>query len=109
MPSELPIACSLNASELPARLAEMADLGHAALVDARTEPTRARLRFAANAGVRARVEAIVAAESQCCAFLQMRVHDEPDTVVLTIDAPENAEPVLAELVDAFRTEQQSAR
>jgi hypothetical protein len=108
MPSELPIACSLNASELPARLAEMADLGRAALIDARTEPTRAQLRFAAGAGFRARVEAIVAAESRCCAFLTMRVSDEPDTVVLTIDAPEDAELVLAELVDAFRNERQVA-
>jgi hypothetical protein len=86
----------------------MADLGRAALIDARTEPTRAQLRFAAGAGVRARVEAIVAAESQCCAFLTMRVSDEPDTVVLTIDAPEDAQLVLAELVDAFRNEQQVA-
>jgi hypothetical protein len=104
MPSELPIACSLNARDLSARLAELADLGGAALIDARTEPTRAQLRFAAAAGVRARVEAIVAAESQCCAFLTMRVSDELDTVVLTIDAPEDAHLVLAELVDAFRSE-----
>jgi hypothetical protein len=109
MPSELPIACSLNASELNARLAEMADLGRAALIDARTEPTRAELRLAAGAGVRARVEAIVAAESECCAFLTMRVRDELDTVVLTIDAPEDAHLVLAELVDAFRGERQVAR
>ena len=108
MPSELPIACSLNASELPMRLAEMADLGRAALIDARTGATSARLRFAAGAGIRQRVEAIVAAESHCCAFLQMRVSDEPDTVVLTIDAPEGAELVLAELVDAFRGEQRAA-
>jgi hypothetical protein len=38
----------------------------------------------------------------------MRVSDEPDTVVLTIDAPEDAQLVLAELVDAFRNEQQVA-
>jgi hypothetical protein len=108
MPAELPIACSLNASELPARLDEMAALGRAVLIDARTEPTRAQLRFAAGIGVRARVEAIVAAESECCAFLDMRVSDEPDSVVLTIDAPEDAELVLAELVDAFRNERQVA-
>lgn len=63
--------------------------------------TRARLRFAAGAGIRERVDAIVAAESSCCAFLTMRVTDEPDAVVLTIDAPEDAELVLVELVDAF--------
>jgi hypothetical protein len=106
MPCELPIACSLNPSELPARLAEMADLGRGALIDARIEPTRAQLRFAAGSGVRARVEAIVAVESQCCPFLTMRVSDESDTVVLTLDGPEDAELVLAELLDAFYTERQ---
>jgi len=101
MPDELPIACALSATDLPNRLREMSDLGRDALVDSDLDGTRARLRFAAGAGIRERVDAIVAAESSCCAFLAMRVSDEPDAVVLTIDAPEDAEPVLAELVDAF--------
>jgi len=36
------------------------------------------------------------------------VTEEPDTVLLTIDAPEGAEVVLAELVDAFRGQPQAA-
>ena len=110
MPDDaLPIACSLTATELPKRLAEMSDLGRAALIDAHTDATRAELRFAAGTGVRDRVEAVVAAESQCCAFLDMTVTDEPDTIVLTIQAPEDAELVLAELVDAFRGQAQVGR
>jgi hypothetical protein len=109
MPTDLPIACSLNATELPKRLAEMADVGRAALRDIRTTGTHAQLSFAAAASVRDRVEAIVAAESLCCAFLDMTVSDEPDLVVLTIDAPEGAELVLAELVDAFRGTTEAAR
>jgi hypothetical protein len=108
MPAELPIACSLSATELPKRLAEMADLGRLALVHARIESLQAQLRFAAGAGIRERVEAVVAAESHCCAFLTMRVADEPDAVVLTIAAPEGAEVVLAELVEAFRGQPQAA-
>jgi hypothetical protein len=110
MPDDaLPIACSLAATELPKRLAEMADLGHAALIDARTEANRAELRFVAGAGVRDRVDAIVTAESQCCAFLDMAVTEEPDTVVLAIEAPDDAELVLTELVDAFRGRPQVRR
>jgi hypothetical protein len=108
MPAEPPIACSLSATELPARLAEMAALGAAALTDTRQDAAHAELRFAAGAGVRERVEAVVAAESHCCAFLAMHVTGEPDAVVLTIDAPEGAEVVLAELVDAFRSRPQAA-
>lgn len=65
MPAEPPIACSLSATELPVRQAQMAELGRDALVEAHVGGTHAELR-------------------------------------LTIDASEDAEPVLAELVDAFR-------
>jgi hypothetical protein len=104
MPDELPIACSLSATELPVRQAQMARLGREALVVARVAGTRAELRFTAGAGVRESVQSFAVAESQCCAFLTMRVDDAPDEVRLTIEAPEDAEPVLAELVDAFRGE-----
>jgi hypothetical protein len=70
MSAELPIACSLTATD----------------------------------GIRDRVEAIVQAEAQCCAFLNMEVRDEPDLVVLHIAAPSDADLVLGELVDAFRGE-----
>jgi hypothetical protein len=48
------------------------------------------------------VEGIVAAESQCCAFLEMQIAEAPDEIVLSITAPDGAEPVLDELVSAFR-------
>ncbi|WP_259315349.1 hypothetical protein [Capillimicrobium parvum] len=99
----------MSASELPRRLEEMAHLGRAALVDAHADSRWAKLCFAAGAGVRDRVLAVAAAEAGCCAFLTMRVTDEPDTVVLTIDAPDGAELVLAELVAAFRGRPEPAR
>jgi MerR family transcriptional regulator, copper efflux regulator len=101
MSAEAPIACSLNASELPARHARMAALGRDALLASRAGATHAELRFAARAGVRARLEDLAAAEARCCPFLDMAIADEGDAVVLAIDAPEAAAPVLAELVGAF--------
>jgi len=109
MPAHLPIACSLSSTELPRRQAEMAELGRAALVDVRHDSTRAELRFAAGDGVRERVEAFAAAEAQCCPFLTMRVSDEADVVLLTLDAPEDADGLLADLVDAFRAEPEVVR
>lgn len=109
MPADLPIACTLSADEFPKRLSEMAALGHAALIDARVDATHARLRFAQGPGIRDQVEAIVAAESHCCAFLEMRTSEAPGAVVLEIDAPEGAELVLTEIVDAFRGVGQVAR
>ncbi|MGH2918293.1 MAG: hypothetical protein ACRDLS_06795 [Solirubrobacteraceae bacterium] len=101
MLTELPIACSLSAPELSSRLTEMARLGRAALHEARRDGNVAVLTFTAGAGVRDRVAAVVAAESKCCPFFAMSVTDEPGAVVLTIGAPEGAEPALETLVEAF--------
>ena len=106
MTTEPPIACSLSATERPARLAAIAGLGRDALLDSRTDDRRAVLRFAAGPGVHERVADIVAAESKCCAFLTMQVSTTPDEVELSITAPEGAEPVLDELVSAFRGQPQ---
>ena len=107
MSAEPPLACSLSATELPVRLADMADLGRAALLDVSHDELRAVLRFAAGDGVHERVQAIADAESSCCAFLTMRVGAVADSVVLSIEAPEGADVILAEFVDAFRGQPQA--
>ena len=101
MPSELPIACSLNATELPRRLAEMGELGSSALQSVERSPTIAALHFRRGDGTRERLKAIVAAEASCCAFLDMTLRDSRDALVLTISAPPDAALVLDELVAAF--------
>ena len=106
--NEIPIACTLGAADLQRRLRDMSDLGREALIDAELADRSAVLRFAAAAGIRERVAAIAEAESQCCAFLTMSVAEEADVVTLTIDAPEGAQVVLRELVDAFATGTMSA-
>jgi hypothetical protein len=99
--TELPIACSLSGAEMPARLAEMAEIGAASLLGAEASGRRAVLHFGSEPGVRARLSGIVAAESECCAFLTMRLADDSGDVTLTIDGPEGAEPIIEQLVGAF--------
>lgn len=101
MPTNLPIACSLSGAEMPARLAEIAAIGAAGLLEAEASGRHARLRFAGEPGIRDRLGKVVAAEAECCAFLTMRLGDEPAATTLTIDGPEGAEPVIAEIVQAF--------
>src|SRR4051794_27115068 len=101
MPTDLPIACSLSAAELPARLAEMNALGRSALVGVERTDTTAVLRFRPGAQTSARLAAVVAAEARCCAFLDMALRETPDALALTISAPRDAAPVLDELVAAF--------
>jgi hypothetical protein len=103
MTPHAPIACSLSATELSQRLTEMRAIGADALLTADRTDTTARLRFRAAGDTRRRLAAIVAAESDCCAFLQFELRDETDAVVLTITSPaeEAARLTLGELTAAF--------
>jgi hypothetical protein len=98
---ELPIACSLSAVDLQTRLAEIAAIGRSGLRASSVADDRSVLRFAGDRALRARLEAIVAAEAECCAFLTLSLYDDGDELVLTIVAPPGAEPVGAELAAAF--------
>lgn len=102
MSTELPIGCTLTAAELPARLAEMRSIGEDALTSATCEGRRAELRFRSVAGAAERLGAIVAAESACCAFLDLRLSGDDAGLLLTIEAPAGGQPVVSELVATFR-------
>ena len=95
---DLPIACSLEADALERRLAEIRAVGRDALLGPGPDGT---LRFRATPGTRERLEAIVAAEAECCAFLDLGLHEAGGELLLEISAPADAEPVAAELTRAF--------
>lgn len=99
MTSDTPIACSLNAEELPRRLAEIRAIGADALVGVDGAGT---LRFRNDEATRSRLEAIVTAESECCAFLAFDLRATDDELELRITAPEGAEGIADELAEAFR-------
>ena len=100
MTTEPPIACTLTEAERPARRKEMAAIARD-LVCADAQESRAVLRFRPVVGTRECVAAFAAAESRCCAFLRIELHDEPDALTLTIDGPPGAEPIIGELVAPF--------
>jgi hypothetical protein len=98
MTPETPIACSLGADELPRRLAEMRAIGRESLLSVGPEGT---LRFRADDATRRRLRDVIAAESRCCAFLGFELREDLDGLTLTITAPEGAERLASDLVDAF--------
>jgi hypothetical protein len=101
MTTEPVIACSLSSDELPERLAEVRAIGRDALLSVSAEGV---LRFRADDETRARLEAIIAAESRCCPFLTFELREQAGTLVLTIAAPDGAEPLAFDLVNAFAAE-----
>jgi MerR family transcriptional regulator, copper efflux regulator len=98
--SDLPIACFLDAAGMRARESELARLGHSLISVSRPDRAPAVLRFTADEETRNRLDRIVAAEAECCPFLDLRVR-QGQTLELTIDGPDDAAPVIAGLVSAI--------
>ena len=98
MTPDTPIACSLSAEDLPARLAEIRAIGADALLGVYGGGA---LRFRDDGATRTRLEAIVAAESECCSFLGFDLRADGEELELRITAPAGGEVVADELARAF--------
>jgi hypothetical protein len=99
--TELPIACSLDAGDLETRQAELAAIGRRSLLSVgRADGAPVVLAFKSDAETKAELERIVAAEAACCAFLELTI-TTGDSLQLTIDGPEDAGPIVDELVSAI--------
>lgn len=101
--SERPLACSLSVEALARRASEARTLFREGLIVAEEAPGRLTLRFAE--GHAERVEALAAAERECCGFLDIEV--SRDGTALVLAAPEGGEAEV-EAFTALATEVLSA-
>jgi hypothetical protein len=92
-----PIACTLDAADVPARLTTAKELGARALAGLEVAGGRAVLRFS---GERKLIDALIAAESACCSFFQFETKEDGDHIEVEIRTPPGGEPVLRGLVAA---------
>lgn len=99
---EQPIACSLEARDLRARQGKLAELGRAGLLAADGGEGRHALRFRGDARMRTALEAIVAAEGECCPFLALSIGESGGELTLSIEAPEGGEEIADALAASFR-------
>lgn len=98
---ENPIACTIDAGEMPARIADVEAFGRGAFLSGETGSDAATLLFAHSEENERRLTEIVAAESTCCAFLTFSQSREDGTLVLRINAPEGGEAMLRTLAAAL--------
>jgi hypothetical protein len=96
-----PIACALDASALRERLVEIEAVGAESLIEKTREGELHVLRFRAGAGTERRLEEIVAAESRCCAFLDLELTRHDDELTLTVAAPSGGEEIAEQLAMSF--------
>lgn len=86
-PDEKTIACSLRGRELKRRLEEISALAGESLLDQESDGERQVLRFRADRETRDRLEALVAAEAECCPFLELSLEAAGSAIVLTARTP----------------------
>ncbi len=96
-----PIACTLDESDLRQRLDEIASLGAESLIRHEKTEEGHVLRFRNDGDTHRRLTEIAAGEAECCPFLDLRVSERDDELVLAIDAPKEGRPVADELVRSF--------
>jgi hypothetical protein len=101
MTTPKPIVCALGASDMQRRLESIATLGVESLIASETGDGTHILRFRSDEETRRGLTAIVAAEAECCSFLEIELSEHRGELVLTIAAPQEGQPVADGLAAAF--------
>ena len=89
---ELPIACSLNQAEQAERAEAARELVAASMLDSAVTETGASLRFRQDA--EGPLQELIAAESECCPFLEFDLRPKDGALSLTVTGPEQARPII---------------
>lgn len=106
MANDTPIACSLAAGDLERRVAEIAEVGAESLLSREAQGGGHRLRFRKDDATRQRLEGIVTAEAECCAFLDLSLGEDDGELILWIAGPEDARALADGLAGAFGDSQE---
>ena len=101
------MACSLGAGELAERLDRIARIGARGLIGTDSDGRRHSLSFRDDQQTRMELSDVIAAERECCPFLELTLDQGEGELVLTIDAGPEGEPIAAELARAFATYEES--
>jgi hypothetical protein len=92
--TELPIACTLTPDGMTARLALIDALAADGLLDRTATETGLRVRLRDTPEIEQRARELVAAESQCCPFLDFELARDDGDLLLNIAGPADARPVI---------------
>src|SRR5258708_1521347 len=92
--TDQPIACTLDATQTSDRQALIADLWADALIDNEATAAGVRARLCDSPGIEGRLRGLIEAESRCCAFLSFDLIRGGDQLVLEINGPAAARPVI---------------
>lgn len=105
MTEPLPIACSLDADDYATRLAKIRAVAEGSLVrsERHANGAGADLYFREDKDTYRRLHEVIQAEAKCCAFLDLGLEVEGGNLRLSISGPEDAAPVVHDLVQSFES------
>jgi hypothetical protein len=104
MTNRTPSACSLGPSDLRQRLNTIAEIGADSLIGRGHDGDRHLLYFRSDRATRRRLEEIVTAEAECCAFLDLTLEDRGEELLLSVAAPRSEQVAADEIAAAFASE-----
>lgn len=94
--NHVPIACSLDAGDLYARLRLFDDLRREALLDRRAIKDGLRVRLRPSPEVVQQTHELIAAEGRCCPFLSFDIRRHEMALVVDITGPAQVRPIIDE-------------
>ncbi len=93
-PRDVPIACSLSATDMRQRQSDIARLASVSLRSRTAIDGGQRLTFAGDDDTAQQIDRLVAAEAECCPFLRMHVRRDGDLVIVDVTGPADAQPII---------------
>lgn len=100
-PAALPLACTLGPDDGPARMRRWQALAEKGHPSARRGGHRLEVRYQAQPGVRDELEALAAAERDCCSFVAWEVTQDGPEAVLRVTAEPSAPGDVAPIAALF--------
>lgn len=91
--------CSLDRGARERRLDEIAALASRSLLELDPTPHGVRLRLRTGDGIQADLVRLIAAESECCPFLDFELRAADREIVLDVTGPADARPLIDRLLD----------
>ena len=82
MMDPLPIACSLDATDLSSRQRVWRELLVGSLIERTPIPGGVRMRFANDSDIRTTIERLIALEQDCCAWIEWSFHESRTALTL---------------------------
>ena len=100
MPQPAHLACSLSAAEGAKRAVRWRRLLDEQLLSRTATTYGQRLAFPSDAPTAGELDALIAAERECCPFLTMSLERFDDALILDIAGPPDAAPIVETMFEA---------